>query len=185
MWHANLQRNTRIGALRVKRGIITTEQLHQAVALQRERRASSLGDILVAQGWVSHRQLRSGLRRQARIRHVAALLAMLCAPLQLVSAGTTLPGASANAESVASAAASQYAQSPQLDLHDPHSRRNVREASAYKAAQLLSNMMLRSMWESMREDSANAAGSNLSEHAPRYGLQLSNNKLLVRIKYRF
>ena len=89
MWYANLRKNTRLGTLLVKRRLITTTQLHDAVRLQRNRRDASLGDILVEQGWVTHDDIRRSLRRQARVRHVAALLAMLFTPLQVVMGKTS------------------------------------------------------------------------------------------------
>ena len=64
MWYANLRKNTRLGTLLGRRRLITTAQLHEAVRLQRTRRNTNLGDILVEQGWVKDSDIRRALRRR-------------------------------------------------------------------------------------------------------------------------
>jgi len=186
MWYANLERNTRLGTLLVKRGLLTAQQLHGAVALQREHPERTLGDILVSEGLVTRKQLCRSLRRQARIRCVAALLAMLFAPLQGVSAGG-LPSASASAERVAYTSAQEYAESPQLKLHDPGTdpTDRVDAASPTKAAQILARMLLRSMWQDPTVDTLKVADEQSIKVSSRYSLKLSNSKMMVQMKYRF
>ncbi len=194
MWYANFRKNTRLGTLLVKRRLITTAQLHEAVNVQRTSRHKNLGDILVEQGWVTHEDIRKSLRRQARLRHVATLLAVLFTPLQTVSAGGFL-SASANAEHVAYADAEQYADCPQLKLHDPGSRdKRIRSTSLTRAAQQTAKFMLKNWWRSYRESNLRD-DSDFSAHPrpastkhtikSRYSLRLSEDKVLVRMKFRF
>ncbi len=185
MWYANLRKNTRLGTLLVKRGAISTAQLHAAVNIQRERPRANLGDILVEQGWVSHRDIRRGLRRQARIRYVAALLAMLCAPLQTVSAGS-IPTASANAERVAITDAQAYADCPQLKLHDAGERSGRVSTSLSRGVRLATRMMIRSAWQSYRAN-ADESDTRTSRQtfSPNYSLRLSDDEVLVRAKFNF
>lgn len=189
MWYTNLRKNTRIGTLLVRRRLITTAQLHAAINLQRQRRDANLGDILVEQGWVTRHDIRWSLRRQARVRHVAAVLAILCAPLQPVSAGGFL-FAGANAERVAFEDAEEYANAPQLSLHDANARHRKVNTSLSRAAQLTAKMMLRNWWDSYRaasddyELSARPVSSKQTL-IQRYSLRLSDEKFLLRAKFRF
>lgn len=190
MWYANVQRNTRLGALLVKRGLIDSEQLRRAIVLQRSEPTCNLGDILVREGYLGSAQLRACLRRQARIRWCAAIAAMFCAPLQLMAGG--LPTASANAERVAYEAARDYADRPQLKLHDGGafaSEEKVKQASVYKAARILTYMMLDSVWASMRNADEPGRADAQTQRSPRfttrYTLRLSEEKILLRVNYRF
>lgn len=194
MWYANFRKNTRLGTLLVKRRLITTAQLHEAVNIQRSRRHANLGDILVEQGWVTHRDIRKSLRRQARLRHVATLLAVLFTPLQTVSAGGFM-SASANAESVAFTEAEQYADCPQLKLHDLGARsKRIKSTSLSRAAQQTAKLVLKNWWRSYRETNLSndddlyaRARPASSKHTvkSRYSLRLSDDKVLVRMKFRF
>lgn len=187
MWYANLRKHTRLGTLLVKRRLITTTQLHEAVRLQRNRRDASLGDILVEQGWVTHDDIRRSLRRQARVRHVAALLAMLFTPLQVVNAGG-FPSTSANAEIVAFADAERYADAPQLKMHDPHSRSNSVSTSLTKATQRAARLLAYRWWRSYRDDNNELSlrpASSKQIMKQDYSLRLSEDKALLRAKFRF
>jgi len=189
MWYANFRRSTRLGSLLVKRRLITTAQLHEAVSLQRNRRHTNLGDILVEQGWVTRHDIRRCLRRQARLRYVATLLAVLFTPLQTVSAGGFL-SASANAEHVAFDNAEQYADAPQLKLHDPGARSGKVSTSLTRAAQRTAHILVRSWWRSYSEDNSYDLSSSRpasSKHNIKsgYSLRLSEDKVLVRAKFRF
>ena len=187
MWYANLRKNTRLGTLLVKRRLITTTQLHQAVRVQRDGRGASLGDILVEQGWVTHDDIRRSLRRQARVRHVAALLAMLFTPLQVVNAGG-FPSTSANAEMVAFADAERYADAPQLKLHDPQSRSSNVSTSLTKATQRAARLLAYRRWRSFRDDNNELSlrpASSKQTLRQDYSLRLSEDKALLRAKFRF
>ncbi|MDH3712388.1 MAG: hypothetical protein OET44_00910 [Gammaproteobacteria bacterium] len=188
MWYADLRKNTRLGTLLVRRRLITTAQLHAAISLQRRHRNANLGDILVEQGWVTHHDIRRSLRRQARVRYVATLVAMLWAPLQPVSAGDFL-SASANAENVAFADAETYADAPQLKLHDPGARGASINTSLSRAAQLTAKRMLQSWWRSYRaaagQESSPRPYSSKQTLTQNYSLRLSEDDVLVRAKFRF
>jgi hypothetical protein len=188
MWYANLRKNTRIGTLLVRRRLITTAQLHTAISLQRQRRGANLGDILIEQGWVTRHDIRWSLRRQAHLRYIAALLAMLCAPLQPVSAGS-LFFTSANAENVAFADAELYANAPQLKLHDPNARSSKVNTSFSRAAQLTAKMMLKSWWNNYRAAASHELSprpySSKQTFEDSYSLRLREDKFLIRAKFRF
>lgn len=64
----------RLGRVLQRRGVLTTRQLHTALRLQAEEgRVRSLGDILVARGWVTPGQLSDAIEEQG----VAALTRVL------------------------------------------------------------------------------------------------------------
>ena len=187
MWYANLRKNTRLGTLLVKRRLITTSQLHAAVNMQRHRRGANLGDILVEQGWVTRNDIRRSLRRQARVRYVATLVAVLWAPLQPASAGS-FPSASANAEHAAIVDEELYAATPQFKLHDPNHRSGKVSTSLSRAGQIAGRMMLKSWWKSYRatdDDLSARPASSKNTIKSRYQLRLSDDKVLVRAKFRF
>lgn len=188
MWYANLRKNTRLGTLLVKRRLISTTQLHTAVRLQRQRQHTSLGDILVEQGWVTERDIRRSLRRQARLRHVATIVAVLWAPLQTAGAGG-FPETSVSAEHAAMLDAELYAETPQFNLHDPNRRSGKVSTSISRAAQIAGRMMLKSWWNSYRssydDDEPGRPSSSKRTIDSRYSLRLSEDKALVRAKFRF
>jgi len=72
---------SRLGALLVRKNLITQAQLEDALVNQVDT-GQKLGEILISNGLVSERQLAKALRQQTRVRHVAATLALLVAPFQ-------------------------------------------------------------------------------------------------------
>lgn len=75
------QEKSRLGRLLVNRGYVSEAQLEGALAQQRASGAM-LGEVLVAAGWISDRDLVRVLRHQKRYRNAAALVAMVTLPLQ-------------------------------------------------------------------------------------------------------
>lgn len=185
MWYADLETKTRLGALLVKRRLITAEQLKHAIAQQRLEGGISLGDLLVRENLVTRAQLRRCLRRQTRLRCTAALLALLCAPLQGVWAGGGMGSGGSMAEQAAYEKAESYADCPQLDLHDLEQRDEVDEVSGYRAARILSEMLLRSMWRANAESGDAETGRSKRVGAPKWSLRMSSNKVVMRVDYRF
>ena len=180
---------TRLGSLLVKRGLISTAQLDAALRLQRTRPRVTLGEILVSQGLVSEAELNSLLRHQTRVRWLFAVVAMFTAPLQWAIAGP-LPSASANAEQVAFAQAADYANSPQLRLHDLSYTGEKFSTSASKLGQRI----LKRAYNSLRADPSNQFNTadrnsdaltltNTSKGS--YSMSLSESRVMFRMKFRF
>jgi hypothetical protein len=85
------EEKSRLGRLLVNRGYLSEGQLDQALLLQRET-GQRLGEVLIASGWVTDKELHRVLKHQARYRNAAALVTMVTLPFQpLVSlaAGNT------------------------------------------------------------------------------------------------
>ena len=183
MWR-KLGKDTRIGTLLVKRGLISTTTLRTAVAQQRKARGLNLGQILVQQGLVTQRDIDRCLRRQARIRHVAALIACLCAPLQAVSAGGL--STSTTVERVAIVDAENYAASPQFDLHRASHREGKVNTSISRALQIGARMMLRNWVHTLRADEEDVQReSSKAQIDSRYSLRLRDDKFLIKCKFNF
>jgi hypothetical protein len=94
--------NSRLGRLLVNKGYITEAELERALVRQSET-GSRLGEVLVAQGSLTEQDLRRTLRRQTSIRTTAAVVTMICAPLQpltafAASSASPLPIPSSRAE---------------------------------------------------------------------------------------
>jgi len=85
------EEKSRLGRLLINRGYLSEGQLDEALLLQRET-GQRLGEVLIAAGWVTDRELHRVLKHQARYRNAAALATMVTLPFQpLVSlaAGNT------------------------------------------------------------------------------------------------
>lgn len=76
----------RIGSLLLSKGLISQEQLSEAIAFQQTNKDLRLGQILVDRGYISARQLRKTLNFQSWARKAACVLAFTLAPCQLVTA---------------------------------------------------------------------------------------------------
>ena len=72
---------SRLGRLLVSRGIITHDQLQEALRYQTCTK-SKLGQILVSRGLLTERKLAQTLKHQQRCRYAAAFATMVLAPLQ-------------------------------------------------------------------------------------------------------
>jgi len=85
------EEKSRLGRLLINRGYLSEGQLDEALLLQRET-GQRLGEVLIAAGWVTDKELHRVLKHQARYRNAAALATMVTLPFQpLVSlaAGNT------------------------------------------------------------------------------------------------
>lgn len=79
------QQHSRLGQILISKGLITLQQLDQAIQLQLSN-GLRLGETLIQQGWISERQLWQALKKQNKLRLAATLVAALLSPFQLASA---------------------------------------------------------------------------------------------------
>lgn len=121
-----------------------------------------------------------------RVRWLAALTAVCCSPSPAVLAAD-VPIASANAELVAFAGAEEYAQRPQVLRHDRHSgEASLRSRSLTYVARKFAQLMIRDLRRSMRDEAdAQRPPSKRPQIRSNYDLRLSDDKFVVRMKYRF
>lgn len=95
---ASEHKSTRLGDLLVEQGVITHNQLLQAVGLQQTRRHEAvqanvsesykqeLGEVLIELGFINRSQLNSGLGWQQRLRKTTAVMVFI-APLLTAACG--------------------------------------------------------------------------------------------------
>lgn len=76
---------SRLGQLLVEKGIISDAQLSQAIA-QQQQSGQRLGEILTEWNLASQRQINSVLRKQKKLRLLAAVVTTLMGPLQAFAA---------------------------------------------------------------------------------------------------
>ncbi len=76
-----IQQKSRLGLLLIDKGLINRRQLDEALRLQSETNLK-LGEVMIRQGWLTHRQLQRALKKQSRYRLIAAISAILLAPIQ-------------------------------------------------------------------------------------------------------
>lgn len=77
----DIQQRSRLGTLLIHKGMITRQQLDEALILQSQS-GMRLGEALISKGWITQKQLDKALRKQSRYRLVAAVSAVLLGPLQ-------------------------------------------------------------------------------------------------------
>ncbi len=75
------QQKSRLGTLLTHRGLISRQQLDEALTLQAQS-GERLGEVLINKGWLTEKQLSKVLRRQSRVRLIAAVGAVLLGPMQ-------------------------------------------------------------------------------------------------------
>ena len=75
------QQKSRLGILLTQRGLISRQQLDEALELQ-AKTGMRLGELLVSNGWLTEKQLNKALRSQSRVRLIAAVGALLIGPMQ-------------------------------------------------------------------------------------------------------
>lgn len=75
-----IQQKSRLGTLLIHKGLISRQQLDEALVLQ-AKKGIRLGEVLIQNGWLTERQLTKALRNQSRYRLVAALGAILLGPM--------------------------------------------------------------------------------------------------------
>ena len=121
-----------------------------------------------------------------RIRWLAALTALCCCPSTAVLAAD-VPIATANAELVAFAGAAEYAQRPQVLRHGRHSgEASLRSRSLTYVARKFAQLMIRDLRRSMRDEAdTQSRPSTRPQVRSNYDLRLSDDKFVVRMKYRF
>ena len=76
-----IQQRSRLGTLLIHKGMITRQQLDEALTLQAQS-GMRLGEVLVNNGWLTERQLSKALKKQSRYRLIAAISAVLLGPIQ-------------------------------------------------------------------------------------------------------
>ncbi|MDF1763659.1 MAG: hypothetical protein P1U57_09635 [Oleibacter sp.] len=76
-----IQQKSRLGTLLVHKGLISRQQLNQALDIQASSQLR-LGEILVSHGWISEHDLKHALRKQSTYRMVAAVGAFMLGPIQ-------------------------------------------------------------------------------------------------------
>ena len=76
----------RLGSLLVSKGMVSGEQLDEAIEIQKYNRALPLGQILIDKGYLSERQLRKTLSYQSWMRKAACIFAFTLAPMHLAAA---------------------------------------------------------------------------------------------------
>ncbi|WP_420589944.1 hypothetical protein [Bacterioplanoides sp.] len=76
-----IQQKSRLGTLLIHKGLITRQQLDQALTHQ-AKSGKRLGEVLVENNWITEKQLNKVLKKQSRYRLVAAVSAMLLGPIQ-------------------------------------------------------------------------------------------------------
>lgn len=81
---------SRLGQLLVEKGIISDTQLNQAIA-QQQQSGQRLGEILTEWNLASQRQINSVLRKQKKLRLLAAVVTTLLGPLQAFAAAPAAP----------------------------------------------------------------------------------------------
>lgn len=93
---------SRLGQLLVEKGIISDAQLSQAIA-QQQQSGQRLGEILTEWNLASQRQINSVLRKQKKLRLLAAVVTTLMGPLQAFAAAPAAPTEISRSEDQASA----------------------------------------------------------------------------------
>lgn len=94
------QVKTRLGDLLVERGLITQDQLFEAVQEQKNSDLQ-LGEILVKKGWVSKRHVRKTLRVQSKLRNVILTSILSFSPIIMVGCGGGGGGQASESGSIA------------------------------------------------------------------------------------
>ena len=76
-----IQQKSRLGTLLIHRGLITRQQLDEALTVQAQL-GLRLGEVMIQKGWLTEKQLNNALRKQSRYRLIAAMSAILLGPFQ-------------------------------------------------------------------------------------------------------
>ncbi len=148
MFNANQHlEKSRLGRLLVNRGYVTESQLEMALVEQRQT-GRKLGEVLIAQGLISERNLSRTLRHQTRYRYAAAFVAMAVAPLQPAFA----LGANPVQQTATDVAAEQMLQAQRKGLQplDEGEMSGVSAQGLYQDLQALAN------WTPQGDDRADA-----------------------------
>lgn len=76
-----IQQKSRLGTLLIHKGLITRQQLDEALTVQAQL-GLRLGEVMIQKGWLTEKQLNNALRKQSRYRLIAAMSAILLGPFQ-------------------------------------------------------------------------------------------------------
>ncbi|QQD24733.1 hypothetical protein [Venatoribacter cucullus] len=76
-----IQQKSRLGTLLIHKGLITRQQLDEALNVQAQL-GLRLGEVMIQKGWLTEKQLNNALRKQSRYRLIAAMSAILLGPFQ-------------------------------------------------------------------------------------------------------
>ena len=76
-----IQQKSRLGTLLINKGLITRQQLDEALTVQAQL-GLRLGEVMIQKGWLTDKQLNNALRKQSRYRLIAAMSAILLGPFQ-------------------------------------------------------------------------------------------------------
>ncbi len=75
------EEKSRLGRLLVNRGYLSEGQIEEGLRLQRES-GKRLGEVFIAAGWITERELGRVLKHQSRYRSAAAMVTMATLPFQ-------------------------------------------------------------------------------------------------------
>jgi len=75
------EEKSRLGRLLVNRGYLSEDQLDEGLRLQRDS-GKRLGEVFIAAGWITERELGRVLKHQSRYRSAAAMVTMVALPFQ-------------------------------------------------------------------------------------------------------
>ncbi len=96
------EEKSRLGRLLINRGYLKESELEDALTLQRTS-GERLGEVLVASGRITEKELIRVLKHQSRYRNTAALVTMLALPFQPLVSFASTTSDSDDADAVASA----------------------------------------------------------------------------------
>jgi len=85
-----MQQPYRLGALLIKKNIISQKQLDTALNYQLQHQGMQLGQVLIELGAVTEKQITKALHKQNRIRLYAAAIAFMVAPFQVCNASSEI-----------------------------------------------------------------------------------------------
>jgi len=85
-----MQQPYRLGALLIKKNIISQQQLDAALNYQLQHQGIQLGQVLIELGAVTEKQISKALHKQNRIRLYAAAIAFMVAPFQVCNASSEI-----------------------------------------------------------------------------------------------
>jgi len=85
-----MQQPYRLGALLIKKNIISQQQLDTALNYQLQHQGIQLGKVLIELGIVNEKQITKALHKQNRIRLYAAAIAFMVAPFQVCNASSEI-----------------------------------------------------------------------------------------------
>ncbi len=77
---SNATAKSRLGLLLIKKGLVTEQQLDEALKIQLTT-GKRLGEVLIELGILSERQLQKALKKQSRHRFMATIMAMILGPM--------------------------------------------------------------------------------------------------------